>query len=183
MDATFVLSLCLAVAAVGGAVLADEGLIASRYPGDVGIKKDPAVIFADDFESWTDGGTRPPAGTWDTEERKISRTSVVPGKVVAKGLAGPGAGVLEVACWTPGQGQSSGGVSLKLGNYDHANEGRGDGYDELFVRYYIKFGDSFRGMPNHGANLGGHDALPIWRARPRRWPSPSRVAAAAWPAA
>jgi hypothetical protein len=82
---------------------------------------------------------------------------VVPGKVVGEGLAGPGNGVLEVACWSMGRGEASGGVTLKLGNYENANEGRGDGYDELFVRYYIKFDDKFRGMPNHGANLGGRD--------------------------
>jgi hypothetical protein len=29
--------------------------IASRYPGDVGIEKDPDVIFADDFEGYTKG--------------------------------------------------------------------------------------------------------------------------------
>lgn len=157
MYATLVLTLCLTLAAVGGSLLADDNPLASRYPGDAGIKKDPAVIFADDFESWTDGGAKPPAGTWDTEEKKISRTRVVPGKVAADGLSGPGAGVLEVACWTPGNVQSSGGVSLKLGNYEHANEGRGDGYEELFVRYYIKFGDTYRGVANHGANLGGRD--------------------------
>ena len=27
--------------------------IAAKYPGDVGIAGDPAVIMADDFESWT----------------------------------------------------------------------------------------------------------------------------------
>ena len=26
--------------------------IAARYPGDRGISKDPAVVFADDFEAW-----------------------------------------------------------------------------------------------------------------------------------
>ena len=91
------------------------------------------------------------------EPKKTSRTRVVPGKVVADGLAGPGSGVLEVACWTPGKGESSGGVELRLGNYNHANEGRGDGYEELFVRYYIKFDGSYRGVANHGANLGGRD--------------------------
>src|SRR5689334_11957957 len=29
------------------------GGIAARYPGDVGIASDPDVIFADDFESYT----------------------------------------------------------------------------------------------------------------------------------
>ena len=102
MYATFFSTLCLTLAAVGGSLLADDNPIASRYPGDAGIQKAPAVIFADDFESWTDNGAKPPAGTWDTEEKKISRTRVVPGNMTMDGLSGPGAGVLEVACWTPG---------------------------------------------------------------------------------
>ena len=35
------------------AALADTG-IAARYPGDKNIASDPAVILADDFESYTD---------------------------------------------------------------------------------------------------------------------------------
>ena len=48
MYVTFVLTLCLALATVGGSLRADDNPIASRYPGDAGIRKDPAVIFTDD---------------------------------------------------------------------------------------------------------------------------------------
>ncbi len=148
------LTLWVAFAAAGGAPLAADNPLAARYPGDAGIKQDPAVIFADDFEAWTENGAQPPAGAWSLRKNNVSRTHVVPGKVAADG---PGAGVLEIACWTPGSGSQAGGLSLKLGNYDHAGEGRGDGYEELFVRYYIKFDDNYRGVANHGANLGGRD--------------------------
>jgi hypothetical protein len=37
-------------------VEADRG-IAARYVADRGIEKDPDVIFADDFESWTDSSS------------------------------------------------------------------------------------------------------------------------------
>ena len=118
---------------------------------------EPDVIFADDFESWKAGGTQPPGGTWSVRKNKTSRTRVIPGKVGAGGWAGPGENVLEVACWTEGSGSQSGGLSLKLGNYNHRNEGLGDGHDELYLRYYIKFDEDYRAVRNHGANLGGRD--------------------------
>ncbi len=137
-------------------VLDDVG-IAVKYPNDDGIAKDSNVIFADDFESWTEGGTQPPSGTWQVRKNKISRTRTVPGQVTTGGGFGPGHHVLEIACWTPGSGSQTGGLSLKLGNYDHANEGLGDGHDELYVRYYMKFDENYRHVRNHGSNLGGRD--------------------------
>jgi hypothetical protein len=132
--------------------------IAARYPGDRGIAKDPAVIFADDFESWTENGTQPPPGAgWSVRKNNVSRTRVVPGNVATGGTPGPGAGVLEIACWSQGSGSQAGGLSRKLGNYNHANERLGDGYDEIYVRYYLKFDENYRGVQNHGANLGGRD--------------------------
>lgn len=68
-------------------------------------------------------------------------------------------GVLQIACWTEGSGSQSGGLSLKLGNYNHRNEGLGDGHDELYVRYYVKFHEDYRAVRNHGANLGGRDVM------------------------
>lgn len=133
------------------------GGIAARYPRDAGIGKDPNVIFADDFESWTDSGTQPPPGAWSVHKNKASRTAVVPGKVTMPGLAGPGAGVLEVACWTEGTGSQAGGLARKLGNYERANEGLGDGYEEVYLRYYLRFDENYRGVRNHGGNLGGRD--------------------------
>jgi len=132
--------------------------IAARYSGDRGIAKDPAVIFADDFESWTENGTQPPPGAgWSVRKNNVSRTRVVPGNVATGGTPGPGAGVLKIACWTQGSGSQAGGLSRKLGNYNHANERLGDGYDEIYVRYYLKFDENYRGVQNHGANLGGRD--------------------------
>ena len=127
--------------------------IAAKYSNDIGIADDPEVIFFDDFEAWQENGTSPPTGGWSVRKNKICRTQAVPGKV----SDGPGENVLRIACWTDGQGSQTGGLSLKLGNYNHANEGLGDGYEELYIRYYIKFGENYRAVQNHGANLGGRD--------------------------
>ena len=151
-----VLVAAMALAAVGGAAAADPPPpgIAARYAGDLGFAKDPAVLFADDFESWTEGGTQPPPGAWSVRRNNVSQTRVIPGKVAP---ACPGGHVLEIACWTEGKGSQTGGLSRRLGNYNHAGEGLGDGHDELYVRYYLKFDENYRAVQNHGANLGGRD--------------------------
>lgn len=132
--------------------------IAARYPGDAGIAKDTDVIFADDFEAWQEGGTKPPAGAWNVRKGKTGRARTVAGQVTTPdGAKLPGQGVLEIACWTRGSGSSVGGLWKKLGNYNHANEGLGDGHEELFIRYYVRFDDAYEAVRNHGANLGGRD--------------------------
>ncbi|MGB2822538.1 MAG: hypothetical protein WBF17_16255 [Phycisphaerae bacterium] len=130
--------------------------IAARYAADRGIAKDADVVFADDFESWP-SGEKPPDGTWGIRQRKTSRTSVVPGTVALDRGPAPGRKVLEIACWTEGTGSQSGGLNRKLGNYNHAREGLGEGFDELYIRYYMKFDEDYRAVRNHGANLGGRD--------------------------
>jgi hypothetical protein len=130
--------------------------IAVKYPNDFGIAHDPDVIFAEDFESWKNE-SEPSKGNWSIRRNKVSRTHIVPAQITIDSALGPGKGVLEIACWTQGSGSQAGGLSLKLGNYNHANEGLGDGLDELYIRYYIKFDDEYRAVRNHGANLGGRD--------------------------
>jgi hypothetical protein len=136
---------------------APETGLAARFPGDAGIARHPAVLFADDFESWSADGTQPPPKTWDVRRNQVSRTRAVPGAVAGDDRRGPGRRILEIACWTPGKGSQTGGLSRKLGNYNHRNEGLGPGYQELFVRYYLKFDEAYRSVRNHGANLGGRD--------------------------
>lgn len=114
------------------------------------------VIFADDFESWA-SSTEPPQGTWSVRDNDVSRTGIIPGSSVADSAYDPGEGALEITCWTPGSGSQSGGLHINLGNYGSEDESLGDGYDEVYIRYYIKFGDNYRAVRNHGANLGGRD--------------------------
>ena len=131
--------------------------ITTSYPGDRGISEDPAVVFSDDFETWTQGGTRPSKAGWNIRKNENSQTRVVALSRDVKDKNSLSGDALEVACWTTGSGSQTGGLSLKLGNYNHANEGLGDGYDELFIRYYIMFDKNYRAVRNHGANLGGRD--------------------------
>jgi len=111
-----------------------RGPIAARYHNDAGIASDADVIFSDNFESWKENGTQPPRGKWSVRKNKISLTRAVRGKVAPRGSTDPGDNVLKIACWTAGKGSQAGGLSLKLGNYNHANEKLGNGYEDLYIR-------------------------------------------------
>ena len=136
-----------------------QATIAAKYPNDAGIAKDPRVIFADDFEAWESGTGKPPAGTWDevrnSKNPQQRQTLVVPGQVTHDGGAGPGKNVLMLAC--SASSPNSAGLRKHLGNYVSKNEGKGNGYEEIFVRYYQKLDEHYTPERNHGANLGGRD--------------------------
>ena len=154
------IALCL-LAAVGTAekppAEAPAKGLAAKYPGDAGIAKDPNVIFADDFESWRQDGAQPAPGPLRVRKGKTGYARSVAGKVSLGDSPAPGRRVLEVACWPVGKGSSGAGASIKLGNYNHAGERLGNGYDELYVRYYLKLDDDYQSVRNHGGNLGGRD--------------------------
>src|SRR6185295_14602119 len=61
-----------------------EGL-AAKYPNDIGIAKDPRVIFADNFDTWEVDSAKIPPTTWDAvrqgDNPKQRQTLIVPGKV------------------------------------------------------------------------------------------------------
>lgn len=158
--ARFLLAFALCIPTAGGQDTEgpdNNAALAERHPNDRGIAHDPAVIFSDDFEAWANDGTTPPSNTWQVRQNSVSRTHVIAGQIQSDAYSGPGAGVLEIACWTEGNGSQTGGLSLKLGNYNHVREGLGDGYDEVYVRYDIRFDEDYRAVQNHGANLGGRD--------------------------
>jgi hypothetical protein len=164
MNRMIVFILAVTPLVVGQALHAQEKRpIAARYPNDAGIGKDPAVLFADDFEGWQTGTNRFPKGTWDLlRNPKLPQTQAVPGKLTLGDSNGPGKNVLQLACWKGGP--NSAGLRKHLGNYSNKNEGKGKGYEEVYVRYYQKFDKAYAPVRNHGANLGGRDLT-----RPGSW--------------
>ena len=122
--------------------------IAARYPGDVGIASDPAVIFADDFESYASAAGLP--SRWNEVFHSANvRIASEPGNFFS------GTKALEFA--VPKQ---SGEVSNHAGKYVSPER------DVLFLRYYAKFDAGFNvlGSSHNGNTVTAHYCCPGERA-------------------
>ena len=113
--------------------------LASRYPGDLGIASDPAVVFADDFESYTSASgltTR-----WTRTFQAAARIATEPGNVYA------GAKALEFTL--PQQDVEAGNAVIKA-----VSPGR----DILFLRYYGKLDPALNviGSSHNGSVISGN---------------------------
>lgn len=119
-----------------------SGGLAAKYPGDVGIERDPAVLFAENFET---GEIQDLGHRWTT----VGNDG---GKVLAFSDDVPDAAAghrsLEV---TGTLGQNSGG-------YLYTNF---RGVDRAFLRFYTKFAAN-HGYEHHFVELGGYEPAPPW---------------------
>jgi hypothetical protein len=115
--------------------------LAARYPGDYGLRHDPSVVFADDVETST--GDMLPSGfasdhrtawnnPWDHAWGGV-RITRDPPHVHA------GSRALELSTDRP----ASLGVSKSFS----------PSFDRLFLRYYIKYDEEFRGAHHVGGGL------------------------------
>ena len=101
--------------------------LAAKYPGDVGIEKDPDVVFVESFE----GSVDEICSHWEAAVGKpiMSKANEVP----------PGSGgkqslrLTRVAGGT--QGYMDGGNLYRRLKNEHGRFG----YDQLFFRFYMKF--------------------------------------------
>jgi hypothetical protein len=121
--------LCLAMHVAG-----DE-MLSSRYPGDRGIEKDPAVLFADNFESgglkkWNDVG----GSAMVTNESAHGGSRCVRMEMV--------------------RGQNTGGDAKKWFM---------PGADKVFVRFYVKFSEDYQ-YCHHFVWLGANERTNKWSA-------------------
>ncbi|PYR35598.1 MAG: hypothetical protein DMF90_13035 [Acidobacteria bacterium] len=118
--------------------------IAARHPGDVGIGSDPAVIFADDFESYSSAAGL--ASRWNnlyqTQDIRIATES---GNVFSGNKA------LEFT--VPQQSAELSNAAVRL--VDPA-------LDVLFLRYYAKFDTGFNvlGSSHNGAVISANYCCP-----------------------
>jgi hypothetical protein len=122
--------------------------IAARYPGDVGIGSDPAVIFAEDFESYGNAAGLP--SKWNeayhTANIRIARES---------GNFYRGQQALEFT--VPQQRDQVSNAVIKYVNPER---------DILFLRYYAKFDGGFNvlGSSHNGSSISAHYCCPGVRA-------------------
>lgn len=119
--------------------------LAAKYPGDAGIQRDPAVLFAENFETGTiaDLGRK-----WQTvgndRNEVLAFSDDVPDRA---------AGTRSL--------QVTGTLGKNSGGYLYTNF---RGVDRAFLRFYTKFAAD-HGYEHHFVELGGYNpALP--------WPSP-----------
>ena len=132
--------------------LAQEGNtgIAANYPGDVGIERDPDVIFVESFE----GSVDRICNRWETVSGKtiMSKSDdIVPGSGGKQSLL-----LTRVAGGTNGY---MGGGNL----YRRLRNGKGGyGYDQLFFRFYMKFNAEHAPIHHYGSGLLGFDPPTPW---------------------
>jgi hypothetical protein len=141
------LTLALGVTATGAGnpPLPQGNGLAARYPGDVGIAADPAVILADDFESYSS-----PSGLtskWSSAPQGSNvRLSTEPGNFFG------GAKALEFTI-----PQTSTETGLSIAKFPLNPE-----RDVLFLRAYAKYGDGFNvvGSSHNGLIIQAHYCCP-----------------------
>jgi hypothetical protein len=122
--------------------------IAARYPGDVGITSDPAVIFADDFESYASAASLPSRWNEVFHSANIRIAS-------EQGNFFGGSKALEFTV-----AKQSGEVSNHAGKYVSPER------DVLFLRYYAKFDAGFNvlGSSHNGSTVSARYCCPGQRA-------------------
>lgn len=123
--------LCLAVQTQAEA---PKNGLAARYPGDLGIGQDPAVLFHDNFE------LGPIGANWDEVNRRLGRG--------AADASDPVSAETDPAI---ARGNRSARVQLRQTGHEDVTfvQWLRPGYDELFMRYYIRYGRDY-GYHGHG---------------------------------
>jgi len=125
--------------------------LASKYPGDVGIEKDPDVVFAENFE----GSVDEICGHWEEVAGKpiMSLSEDVP----------PGSGGKRSLLLTRVPGGTGGYTDGGSFYRRLKNDKGGYGYDHLYFRFYMKFNKEHAEIHHYGAALWGLNP-------PTRWP-------------
>ena len=117
-------------------VLPDGPGLASKYKGDAGIARDPAVVFVEDFA----------AGKLEDLRARWSDISNRGGKVMEfTADLPPGSASAHSLRMTATRGENDGGHLFRLLE---------PGYDRIFLRFYVKFAAD-AGYNHHFVSLGG----------------------------
>lgn len=119
----------------------DDSGIAAKCPGDVGIEKDPDVIFVENFEE----------SSFDDMRNRWEDVSGVEIMSFSDDLP-PGSGGKRSLLMTHVGGKGNGG---------HLYRRLQPGYDKLYVRFYVKF-DPQCGPIHHFFHTGGYNPPTPW---------------------
>ncbi len=119
-----------------------EGL-AARYPGDEGLKRDPRVLFTEDFET---GTVAEIAQRWSEMSNKEGKVLVLSSDVP------PGSAGHRSLEMTATLGQNTGG---------HLYKCLSNGVEKLYARFYVKFAAD-AGYTHHFVALGGYHPATLY---------------------
>jgi hypothetical protein len=116
--------------------------IADKYPGDLGIEKDPRVVFAENFEAKELTGV---TKRWETASgsEALSFSDQVPA----------GSGGKQSLLLTHVGGKGTGGQLYRRLK---------PGFDKLHARFYVKFDSDCAPIHHFGTNLGGYNPSTPW---------------------
>jgi hypothetical protein len=130
--------------------------IAAKYPGDVGIEKDPDVVFVEKFE----GSVDEICAKWEQVAGKVimSKSNELP----------PGTGEKESLLLTrvaggtaePGSTEKYQGGGMFYSRLK--NDKGGYGYDQLFFRFYMKFNKEHAPIHHYGGSFWGYNPPSQW---------------------
>jgi len=125
--------------------------LAAKYPGDLGIEKDPDVVFAESFE----GPVDEICSRWDQAAGQpiMSKSGDVP-----PGSAGKQSLLLTRVAGGTGGYTDGGNLYRRI-----PNDKGGFGYDQLYFRFYMKFNQEHAPIHHYGSGLWGYHP-------PSRWP-------------
>jgi hypothetical protein len=119
--------------------------IASRYPGDAGIERDPHVVFVENFEEESR------EALWKRWESVSDRPGQSFSQDVPRGSSGKQSLLM--------QREKGSGAQL----YRRLkNKAGGVGYEKLFARYYVKFDRDCGEIHHFGTCLGGNNPATAW---------------------
>jgi len=141
-------ALCCPTSIAGAELEGDHG-IAARYPRDVGIEADPAVLFVENFE---EGSTERVFARWE-DAAPVDRMSL------RDNVPGARSGSRSLLMHKqPGDGSHGAHLYRRL-LPDGAN-----GYPQIYARMYVKIGAGSDPIHHFGANLGGNNPPTPWPA-------------------
>jgi len=145
LGAVFLVAVLLSVglAAQGAPPLPQGPGLAAKYPGDVGIEQDPAVVLAENFEEKT---LEELHKRWDAVSNKGGKVQALSGDVP------PGSAGKQSLRMTGTLGENSGGHLFKTFT---------PGLDTAFLRFYTKFAPD-HGYEHHFVELGGYNPPTPW---------------------
>lgn len=144
---TALLAVCLLGAVASGGTLPEgEKGIASQYPGDEGIGGDARVVFIENFE---EGSVEVVKGRWEDRGGEMSLAADVPSESSGR----------NSLLMTHVGGKGTGSMLWRR----ISNKSGGWGYDQLFLRTYVKFAPDCNDIHHFGCSLGGRNPVgPKW---------------------